>query len=84
MSTYDDYAKLFNLDSTPVEQSSITSSTTYFTIFLILISFSFLSMTLLGDIKNKSFITYLINSIVTSICVGLTVIYVSNYVGVYI
>ena len=51
---------------------------------LLLLAFGSLSMALLGDVKQKSAVSYTLNAIVASISIGLSAIYVSNYVGVYI
>lgn len=79
-----EYAKLFDINSSPVQLSSITSATTIFTALLLLISFGSLAMALLGDVKKKSPIVYLLNAIIASIAVGLSAVYVCNFVGVYI
>ncbi|KAI5949069.1 hypothetical protein KGF57_004899 [Candida theae] len=55
---------------TPVVNSAITTTTTVFTLFLLLLSFGSLSFTLLGDIKKKSLLSYLISAIVASLSVG--------------
>lgn len=72
------------LDSSPVESSPFTTYTTVFTVLLLLLAFGSLSMALLGDVKQKSAVSYTLNAIVASISIGLSAIYVSNYVGVYI
>lgn len=81
---YNEYAKLFDINSTPVQLSSITSTTTIFTALLLLICFGSLAMALLGDVKKKNPVVYLLNAIIASISVGLSAVYVSNFVGVYI
>ncbi|KAI5958518.1 uncharacterized protein KGF55_005778 [Candida pseudojiufengensis] len=66
---YLEYLEQFKT-SPPLENSKITNSTALFTIFLLLLAFGSLSIALLGDIKKKNFITFLLNSIVASISVG--------------
>ncbi|CAL1181309.1 unnamed protein product [Candida parapsilosis] len=80
---YNEATQLFH-SSTPVVNSAITTTTTIFTIFLILLSFGSLSFNLLGDIKKKSFLSYLISATVAALSIGFSAVYVMNYVGVYI
>ena len=81
---YNEYASLYDVGSSPVESSPFTAYTTVFTVLLLLLAFGSLSMALLGDVKQKSAVSYTLNAIVASISIGLSAIYVSNYVGVYI
>ncbi|RCK65025.1 hypothetical protein Cantr_00769 [Candida viswanathii] len=81
---YNEYAKLFDINSSPVQLSAITNATTIFTALLLLISFGSLAMALLGDVKKKNPVVYILNAIVASVSVGLSAVYVSNFVGVYI
>ncbi|KAG5417780.1 hypothetical protein I9W82_005416 [Candida metapsilosis] len=81
--TYNEAVQSFQ-SGTPVVNSAITATTTIFTIFLILLSFGSLSFTLLGDIKKKSLISYLISAIVASLSIGFGAVHVMNFVGVYI
>ena len=81
---YNEYARLYDVGSSPVESSPFTTYTTVFTVLLLLLSFGSLSMALLGDVKKKNPVGYTLNAIIASISIGLSAIYVSNYVGVYI
>ncbi|KAL6451346.1 hypothetical protein SBY92_002686 [Candida maltosa Xu316] len=81
---YNEFSRLFFSGSSPVELSNITTSTIIFTVTLVLLSFGSLANALLGDVKKKNPIVYLLNAIVASISIGLSAIYVSNFVGVYI
>lgn len=82
--SYELYASIFASESSPVELHQFSTFSALFTLLLVLIAFASLSMTLLGDVKKKSLVSYLSNSIIASISVALGSIYIANFVGVYI
>ncbi|EGW31068.1 uncharacterized protein SPAPADRAFT_62993 [Spathaspora passalidarum NRRL Y-27907] len=81
---FEEYIQLFSQESSPVQLHAVTTNTTIFTAVLILIAFGSLSLIFLGDVKNKGLVNYVLNSLVASLAVGLSSIYISNFVGVYI
>lgn len=82
--SYADYTREFTIESHPVQNTPQTTTTFLITTSLLLLAFGSLSMTLLGDVKSKKFVTYLFNSLIALVSIGFSAIYVMNYVGVYI
>ncbi|KAI3403551.2 hypothetical protein KGF56_003596 [Candida oxycetoniae] len=63
--SYEQFSNQFTTLSHPVDPPQQNSIIIY-TILLVLLAFGSLSTTLLGDIKNKSFLAYFLNSLVAS------------------
>lgn len=81
--SYEEYTQLF------AEAETITISAVYNHLGLVvallgILGFFSTSFALLINLKNKNHISYVLNSLIASISIGLGAVMLSNYVGVYI
>ena len=82
--SYEELTKLFMFEAEPITPSPMYDHLALVTLALIIVAFFSLSMALLVNLKNKSTVSYVINSLIASFSIGMGSILVSNYVGVYI
>ncbi|RLV91701.1 Protein disulfide-isomerase MPD1 [Spathaspora sp. JA1] len=79
---YEEFIKLFLVESSPVHLHAISAKTTISTILLILVAFGSLSVIFLGgDAKKRDIPSYILYSLVASLSIGLSAIEISNFVG---
>ncbi|CAN3374820.1 hypothetical protein DIURU_002203 [Diutina rugosa] len=79
--SYEKYSKLFHVESVPVKIDN--SASVAKTLGLLILAFTSLALMFVGD-KKRNPVAVIVNAAVASLAVGLSAVYVSNFVGVYV